>query len=314
MKILVTGGAGFIGANFVELVATFEEIEEIFVIDNLTYASNLKNLDQARSQKKIIFIQGDIAEFSFSNAGLSDITMVFNFAAESHVDRSISNPSLFVKSNIQGVQNLLTWMIGQPKTRLIQISTDEVYGSIKEGEWDEECKLDPHSPYSASKASADLLVQAHVNTYGIDAIITRCSNNYGKYQHYEKFIPKVIRSIMANQPVPVYGKGLNTREWIHVSDHVRAIWHVARIVDAGKIINIGSGERLTNLEMIEKIVQFMPEKKSKIDFIEDRLGHDFRYSIDSSYLKQTGFKLKTSLEEGLKSTVDWYQNNPTWWD
>lgn len=310
MKVLVSGGAGFIGSEFTRSLVSglYGEIpKKVYVLDLLTYAGNMDNLNGYH--ERFEFIHGDIADSKLVKDLFSEVDFVINFAAETHVDNSIDSPMPFVHSNFVGTANLLTQLIGFPNIRFIQISTDEVYGSIDFGSWDESFPLNPHSPYSATKAAADLLVQSFVTTYGVNASITRCCNNYGPFQFPEKLIPLFIQKLSRNEKVPVYGDGLNIREWIHVRDHCRAIWQVMNLGEPGEIYNIGSGYELSNLDLTYKLLNHFNKGVESIDFVSDRLGHDRRYSLDSTKIQdKIGFSNKTEFDVGLVETISWYQS------
>ena len=308
MKIAITGGAGFIGSEMVRQLV--EKDHQITVIDSLTYAGNIKTLDSAKD--KIDFQKVDIRNIErLSLIFLEDnFDAVVNFAAETHVDNSISDPKIFLETNILGTFNLLE-LARKHKFRFLQVSTDEVYGSIREGRFQELDKLDPSSPYSASKASAELLMQSYIKTYSIEALGVRCSNNYGQFQHHEKLIPAFISRIKRGNKVPVYGDGSNVREWIHVSDSVAGITKVLENGKVGEYYNISSGHFHNNLEVTRRILSYFGYGDQLIDFVEDRLGHDFRYALDSSKIqKELGWQSQISLDDGLKRTIDWYMNNP----
>ena len=313
MSVLVTGGLGFIGSHFVKLLA--EKGEDVVIFDKLTYAGNLENLaklDISTYSLEII----DLADVDSLTAGFNKypkIDMVVNFAAESHVDRSIQNSGPFIESNIKGTANLLDLLKDKVFKKLVQISTDEVYGSIEIGSWDEKSLIQPRSPYSASKASSDLLCLAYKNTFDLDIVITRCSNNYGPNQSLEKFIPTIIFSLLNNRKVPLYGNGMNRREWIHVQDHISAIYLLMKASSTEQTVyNIG-GVEMNNLDIALKISGYFNQNDSCIEFVQDRKGHDFRYAVDYRKIqKEFSWEPKVDLEAGLISTVDWYRKNPEW--
>jgi dTDP-glucose 4,6-dehydratase len=315
MRILVTGGAGFIGSNFVRRIVdgTLSGITSITVLDNLTYAGTLTNLE-GLSQDSFEFIQGDILNPDLTSKLAKNHDAIVNFAAESHVDRSISGSRHFVQTNVLGTQTLLeAARLGSVAT-FVQISTDEVYGSIAEGSWPETDPLMPNSPYAASKASADLVARSYFRTYGLDVRTTRCSNNYGPNQYPEKIIPLFVTNLIDRLKVPIYGEGLNVRDWLHVDDHCRGIHAVLTRGKAGEIYNIGGGTELSNAELTHKILNFMEEDDSRIEYVEDRLGHDRRYSVDITKIsRELGYKPLVDLELGLRETVEWYRENEHWW-
>ncbi len=311
MKILVTGGAGFIGSNFVRYLIEEKrtDAEDITVVDALKYGSKKDNL-KGLGCKLII---GDIRDYELMEKLVRDADAVVNFAAETHVDRSISSPDAFVQSNVIGVYTILEAIRrGNPDAKLVQIGTDEVYGDILEGSFAEDDGLSPSSPYSASKASADMFVLAYVRTYGIDAAITRCTNNYGAYQFPEKLIPKSIIRAKMDMKIPIYGTGKNIRDWIYVKDHCEAIDLVLRKGKAGEIYNVSASEEKTNLDVVGEILRIMA-KPDLIEFVEDRPGHDLRYSLDSSKIRKLGWKPKYGFKEGLEEVVKWYLENEWWW-
>lgn len=313
MKILVTGGAGFIGSEFVRSLLQDKYAEfgliptKVIVIDALTYAGNLENLEEINADPRYEFVHGNITDFELMLEISKSCDLLVNFAAESHVDRSIDNPSIFIETNVLGTYTVLEVAKRNNVRRVIQISTDEVYGSIENGSWNEESTLKPNSPYSASKASADLLARSYFKTFGLDIIITRSCNNYGPFQHHEKLIPQLISRILRSESLPIYGDGLNIREWIHVSDHTRAIGLLAVKGTSGDVYNIGSSEEYTNLEIANKLLSLVPESNSKIEFVKDRLGHDFRYSLNALKIQDLGFKLTNGFEKGIAGTIDWYR-------
>jgi dTDP-glucose 4,6-dehydratase len=315
LKVLVTGGAGFIGSNFVRLVLSNSEtsIQAITVLDKLTYAGTLTNL-AGLPKDAFEFIQGDICDQSLVSELGKRHDVIINFAAESHVDRSINSARDFMTTNIIGTQTLLeTLRFGTVQT-IIQVSTDEVYGSIENGSWDENFPLNPNSPYAATKASADLIARSYSKTYGVDVRITRCSNNYGPNQFPEKVIPLFVTSLIDNKKIPLYGNGQNYREWLHVEDHCRAILKVLTNGKSGEIYNIGGGTELSNKDLTMKILNLMNKDESCIEYVDDRPGHDFRYSVNSrKILDQLGFTPKINFENGILDTINWYLNNENWW-
>ncbi len=313
MKLMVTGGAGFIGSHFVNfLIDNFTldgEIERIIIIDKLTYASDTKYLEQLRKNPKVDFFKVDICDRHALFTGEWNVDFIVNFAAESHVDRSLKNPQIFTSTNILGTCNLLDLILEGKADTLIQISTDEVYGSILKGSWTEDYNLQPNSPYSASKASADLLAMSYYSSFDLDVRITRASNNFGPRQHSEKMIPTIINSILRNNPIPVYGTGNQIRDWLHVQDHVQGIWQAIKHGKKGQVYNLGGGTELTNLDLIAEISKFFPERKILIEHVEDRKGHDFRYSLDFTKANQElGYSPGVTLQDGLAKTIEFYIN------
>lgn len=310
MKILVTGGAGFIGCNFVRHMLKKYPKDKIVVLDKLTYAGRLENLQDVMD--KITFIKGDICNKKDVEKA-EDCDIIFNFAAETHVDRSIINAGVFAKTDVLGTHTLLEFARKHDVEKYIQISTDEVYGSITEGSFREDDVLDPSSPYSASKAGADLLVKAHHKTYGLPVMITRSSNNFGPYQYPEKLIPLFVTNALQNKPLPIYGDGLNVRDWIYVSDNCEAIDFVCQKGKIGNIYNIASGNEKTNIEITKLILKELNKPDSLIKFVKDRPGHDIRYSQDITKIKKLGWKPEYSFENAVKSTIKWYIENKCWW-
>lgn len=324
MKILVTGGAGFIGSNFIRYILNKYPNYKIINLDALTYAGNLENLldvdekfgkGQPEGFKRYLFIQGDIRNRELVDRLMGEVEAVIHFAAESHVDRSITNPDEFLSTNILGTQVLLESAKRNNIKKFLHISTDEVYGSIEEGYFTEKDILEPNSPYAASKAGADLLTRSYFKTYNLPVIITRTTNNFGPYQHPEKFFPLFITNLMEGKKVPLYGYGLNRRDWIYVDDNCEAldlIFHQGRI---GEIYNISTNtNELSNVEISSLLTYLLGQPPSSIEFVKDRPGHDFRYGIDSSKLRgELGWNHKYNLKEGLLKTIDWYKNNQWWW-
>ena len=315
MKILVTGGLGFIGSNFIKLLLSKHPDYEIVNIDKMGTGSNLANLKGVEKDSRYLFIKGDISDLNLMLKVVKDVETIVNLAAETHVDRSISNPSLFFESNTVGVFAILEAMRKVNKeARLVHVGTDEVYGDILRGSFREDAPLKPSSPYSASKAAADMFILAYHRTYGLDVVITRCTNNFGPYQFPEKLIPKTILRASMNLKIPIYGSGKNVRDWIYVLDHCEALDTVLEKGRSGEIYNISAGNELTNLEVVRKILKIMNKDESLIEFVEDRPGHDVRYSLDSSKIrKELGWKPKHDFEEALKQTVEWYLKNEWWW-
>ena len=315
MRLLVTGGAGFIGSNYVRMLVNGElkGITKIIVLDKLTYSGNKQNLIDLDSSS-FEFIQGDICDTELVSKLSKRVDAVVNFAAESHVDRSIDSSKEFIKTNVLGAHTLLESARKSNVGMFLQVSTDEVYGSIAEGSWDEDFPLQPNSPYAASKASADLISQAYHRTYGMDVRITRCSNNYGPFQYPEKVIPLFITNLMQEKKVPLYGQGLNVRDWLHVTDHCRGIHLVLTKGRPGDVFNIGGGRELSNLELTRVILQEMGASEEKIEKVADRLGHDFRYSLNIGKIeKELGYKPEVRFEEGIGQTIEWYKSNEKWW-
>lgn len=308
MKLLVTGGAGFIGSNFVNqfVLNSYPDISDLVVLDSLTYAGTIENLRPALSDPRVSFVQGDICDFNLVNEIVSGVDSIINFAAESHVDRSIKSSFEFVRTNVLGTQTLLECARINKVKKFLQVSTDEVYGSIFHGSWTEKSPLLPNSPYSASKAAADLLVRSYHITHGLHTVITRSSNNYGPRQFPEKLIPYFVQQLSAGAKVPLYGDGLNIRDWLHVDDHCLGIYIAFIKGDAGEIYNIGGGVELNNLQLTEAILALLELPNDRIEFVQDRLGHDFRYSIDWSKIKNLGYLPKKQFDEELKNTVMWF--------
>ncbi|EKN62787.1 dTDP-glucose 4,6-dehydratase [Schinkia azotoformans] len=318
MKLLVTGGAGFIGSNFVRYMVGKYPHYHIVNLDKLTYAGNLGNLKDIEDKPNYTFIKGDIADTEFINNLFEkeSFDYVLNFAAESHVDRSITEPDIFIKTNVLGTQVLLDATKNNDVKKYLQISTDEVYGTLEEtGYFTEETPLAPNSPYSASKASADFLVRAYHETYGLPINITRCSNNYGPYHFPEKLIPLMIINALNDKPLPVYGDGLNIRDWLHVEDHCQAIDLVLHKGQPGEVYNVGGNNERTNMDVVKIILNELGKPESLIKFVADRLGHDRRYAIDATKLKTNlGWNPKYRFEDGIKQTIQWYLDNKDWWE
>jgi dTDP-glucose 4,6-dehydratase len=314
MKLLVTGGMGFIGSNFIRRALADHADFNVVNLDKLTYGSNPENLRDQENRNSYRFVKGDICDEALVKSITKDIDAIINFAAESHVDRSISNPQAFVESNTRGVLTLLE-ACRQRDLKFLQVSTDEVYGSTPEGRpFLETDRLDPSSPYSASKASADMLVNAYHRTYGLWAVVTRSTNNYGRYQFPEKFIPKTIIRASQGLQVPIYGSGKQIRDWIHVQDHCAALDLAIRKGRPGEIYNIAGGNQVENLEVVKRILNIMGKGVSLISHGEDRPGHDLRYRLDASKIEhELGWKPRHSFEDGLTDTVKWYLENESWW-
>jgi dTDP-glucose 4,6-dehydratase len=311
MRLLITGGAGFIGCNFVRHILAEHPGYEVVVLDKLTYAGRMENLQEVID--KISFVQGDICDKSDVDKAITDCDAVVNFAAETHVDRSITQAGSFIRSNVLGTHTLLEAARTSGLEKFVQIGTDEVYGSAPAGSFIESDPLDPSSPYSASKAGADLLARAYFTTYGLHVSITRSSNNFGPYQYPEKLIPFFIFRAMRGETLPVYGSGLNVRDWLYVSDNCSAIDLVLHKGRPGEIYNIGGGNELTNLEITRKILRRLNKPEVLIEHVRDRLGHDFRYSIDSKKIRNLGWRPERNFDDALEKTVDWYVNNEWWW-
>ncbi|MDE8564470.1 dTDP-glucose 4,6-dehydratase [Anoxybacillus rupiensis] len=317
MNILVTGGAGFIGSNFVRYMLEKYPKYKIVNYDLLTYAGNLENLQDVQKNGQYVFVKGDIGNYQLVDyvVGTHQIDVIVNFAAESHVDRSISDPGIFVKTNVLGTQVLLDVAKTHGIKKYVQISTDEVYGSLGEtGYFTEETPLAPNSPYSASKAGADLLVRAYHETYGLNVNITRCSNNYGPYHFPEKLIPLMITNALEGKELPIYGDGQNVRDWLHVKDHCTAIDLVIHKGIPGEVYNIGGHNERTNNEIVHLIVEKLGVSKSLIKYVPDRLGHDRRYAIDPAKItEELGWTPQYEFDKGIEETIQWYIHHPDWW-
>lgn len=313
MKLLITGGAGFIGSNFIRLIFNKYPDYQVTNLDKLTYAGNLDNLKDVEVRSNYRFVRGDICDPKAVAEASAGVDAVVNFAAETHVDRSILEPGSFIQTDIYGTYVLLEAVKRQGIKRYIQISTDEVYGSIESGSFTEESPLYPSSPYSASKAGADMLVGSYWKTYRLPVIITRSSNNFGPYQYPEKLIPLFITNTIEDKPLPLYGDGLNVRDWIYVEDNCEAIDLVLHQGQEGEVYNIGGGNERTNIEITDIILRELGRPKDLIKYVKDRPGHDRRYSIDSSKVASLGFSRRYSFEEAIRSTVRWYCENEWWW-
>jgi dTDP-glucose 4,6-dehydratase len=310
MRLLVCGGAGFIGSNFVRLRVR-DEGDEVVVLDKLTYAGRRENL----ADLDVPLVVGDIADQEAVDAAIgSGVDAIVNFAAETHVDRSISEPDAFVTTNGQGTYQLLEAARRHEIARYVQISTDEVYGSIEEGSFTEESPIVPSSPYSASKAGADLLVQSYFHTYGLPALICRGSNNYGPYQYPEKLIPLMVLNALHADPLPVYGDGMQVRNWLYVEDFGRGIGHALTHGAPGEVYNVGGPDEAPNIEVVNRIVALTGADPSIIEYVTDRPGHDRRYSLGSEKIRALGWEAQVHFDEGLERTVQWYRDNPTWWE
>jgi dTDP-glucose 4,6-dehydratase len=316
MKLLVTGGAGFIGSSFVRYVLRSRQDIQVLNLDLLTYAGNLRNLQEVAEDSRYGFARGDIADPKKVGQIFQEhsIDAIVNFAAETHVDRSIVDSAPFVRTNIEGTRCLLEQARMHKVSKFVQISTDEVYGSLgPSGAFREDSPIDPSSPYSASKAAADMLALAYHRTYGVPVLITRCSNNYGPYQFPEKLIPVLITNAMENRPLPIYGDGLNVREWIFADEHSRAVLMALEKGKPGEVYNIGSGHEKTNLEVVREILRLMGKPESLIQFVKDRPGHDRRYAIDCSKIRRAWkWKPETDFADGLAATIDWYKTHQDW--
>lgn len=316
MNVLVTGGMGFIGSNFILRLHRAYPHYRIINLDLLTYAGNPANLEQIRSSPNYRFVHGDIADRAIVDSIMAEgVDAVVHFAAESHVDRSIENPLRFVRTNVTGTLQLLESARKHGVARFVQVSTDEVYGSLgPDGLFTERTPLAPNSPYSASKAGADLLARSYYETYGLPVIITRCSNNYGPRQFPEKLIPLVITRALEDREVPIYGDGLNVRDWLHVDDHCAAVDLALHRGVPGEVYNVGGNNEHTNVDIVRRILAELGKPESLIRFVQDRPGHDRRYAIDASKIRETlGWSPRYRFDEGLKMTIEWYVSNPEWW-
>ncbi len=313
MKLLVTGGAGFIGSNFIRLILNKYPDYEVINLDLLTYAGNLDNLRDIEKNENYRFVQGDIRDEDVVDKVMKGVDAVVNFAAESHVDRSIGGPADFIQTDVYGTYVLLEASRQHGVGRYLQISTDEVYGSIKEGSFVESDRLEPSSPYSASKAGGDMQVMAYNTTYGLPTLITRSSNNFGPYQYPEKIIPLFITNLVEGKKVPLYGDGMNVRDWIYVTDNCEGIDAVLHKGEIGEIYNIGGGNERSNIFITKTILEALGKGEDMIETVADRLGHDFRYSIDCSKANALGWQPSHSFEGAIRETIDWYVNNPQWW-
>lgn len=319
--ILVTGAAGFIGSNFVRMLASRSEAVKLIAFDKLSYSGNLANIAEYVDGRRVVFVRGDICDAEAVGRTWAEhgVTHVVNFAAESHVDRSILSCEPFVQSNVVGVQVLLDVARARGVQRFLQISTDEVYGSLPENrpelKFTEDSPLAPNSPYAATKASADCLVRSYQHTYGLPAIITRSSNNYGPYQFPEKLIPLFVTNLMEGRKVPLYGDGMNVRDWVHVEDHCAAVWAVLQRGRAGEVYNIGGNNELTNRALTEMVLRAMGrEWEQSVEYVKDRPGHDRRYAIDASKIeRELGWRPRWRFEEGIAVTVRWYRESEMWW-
>jgi dTDP-glucose 4,6-dehydratase len=317
MKVLVTGGAGFIGSHYVRTLLTGGydvEVEGVTVLDKLTYAGNRANLAAVAGDARLTFVQGDICDMPLLAELMPGHDVALNFAAETHVDRSIVQAPDFVLTNVVGTQAFLQTCLDAGVPRVVQVSTDEVYGSIESGSWTEESPLLPNSPYSAAKAGGDLIARAYARTHGLHVTITRCTNNYGPYQFPEKVIPLFVTNLLDGLTVPLYGDGLNVRDWLHVDDHCRGIQLVAERGEAGEIYNIGGGREMTNKELTALLLDACGATWERVESVVDRKGHDRRYSLDDSKLRALGYQPRVRFEDGLAETVAWYRDNRDWWE
>jgi dTDP-glucose 4,6-dehydratase len=318
MRILVTGGAGFIGSHYVRTLLRggfpgYEQVQ-VTVLDKLTYAGNLANLDPAVRDPRYVFVHGDICDPVLLARIVPGHDIVINFAAETHVDRSITGAADFVASNVAGVQVLLQACVDAGVGRVVQVSTDEVYGSIASGSWAEGAQLEPNSPYAAAKAGGDLMARAYARTHGLNVSITRCCNNYGPYQFPEKVIPLFVTNLLDGLKVPLYGDGGNVRGWVHVDDHCRGIQLVLERGEPGRVYHIGGDVELTNIELTRALLDACGAGWDMVQRVEDRKGHDRRYALDDSLLRGMGYAPRTPFADGLKATVSWYQENRAWWE
>ena len=313
MKILITGGYGFIGSNFIRYMLEKYSDVEIVNVDKLSYGSNIENL-RGINEERYRFVRGDVADYELMKKLIEDVDVVVNFAAETHVDRSIADPYPFLKSNVEGVLSILEALRSHRNVRLVHISTDEVYGDILNGSFKEDDRLKPSSPYAATKAAADMLCLAYYRTFNLDIVIVRPTNNFGQYQHPEKLIPKTIIRALLGLKIPVYGSGRNIRDWLYVLDNCRAIDLVLRKGESGEVYNISAGNEYENVEVVKNVLKILRRDYSLIEFVEDRPGHDVRYSVDSTKIREElGWKPLYSFNEALENTVKWYIENEWWW-
>lgn len=314
MRILITGGAGFIGSNFIRYILNRDRDCEVVNLDKLSYAGNLENLKDIEKNPRYTFMKGDICDPKIVDKAIKGCDYVANFAAESHVDRSIIDPSEFVMTNVVGTHILLDAARRAKINRFIQISTDEVYGSIEKGSFNENSPLFPNSPYSASKAGAELLCRSYFITFGLPVVVTRSSNNFGPYQYPEKFVALSITNLIEGKKMPLYGDGKNVRDWIYVEDNCDAIYFILEKGIAGETYNIAGGSEMQNIEILKAILELMRQPSSKIEYVKDRLAHDRRYSLDDSKLRKLGWKSKYEFKDALSRTIEWYKKNQDWWE
>ncbi len=314
MRILVTGGAGFIGSNFVRYSRAAHPQDEIVNLDKLTYAGNLENVADLDSDPACRFVRGDITDPEVLEMLVPSVDAIINFAAESHVDRSILSPEEFLQTNVIGTYRLLEAARLHRVERFIQVSTDEVYGSIENGEFSEDDRVRPSSPYSASKGAADGLAHSYWKTYGVPVLITRCSNNFGPYQFPEKLIPLAMANALEGRRIPIYGDGLQARDWLYVTDHCTAIDLVLRNGEPGRIYNVAAGNEWTNLALIERLLNLLGASRSLIEFVKDRPGHDRRYAVRADQIRSLGWAPATSFDSALEGTIAWYRSHRGWWE
>lgn len=314
MKILVTGGSGFIGSNFIRLMMKKYPDYKIINLDKLTYCGNIENLEDMKSNPRYQSIKGDISDADTVRRAIEGCDAVINFAAESHVDRSIKDPNRFVKTNVHGAMTLLKCAREANIAKFVQIGTDEVYGSIDKGSFTEKSNLNPRSPYSASKAGADLLALSFYATYQLPVVVTRSSNNFGPYQYPEKIVPLFITNALDDEKLPVYGDGMNVRDWLFVLDNCDAIDIVLHKGAIGEVYNVSGGVEIPNMRLTRKILDYLKKPHSLIEFVDDRPGHDRRYSLEAAKIKSLGWKPRHEFEDALKDTIDWYKNNRAWWE
>jgi len=315
MKLLVTGGMGFIGSNFIRYILSTRKDVEVINLDNISIGANPANLKDLKKNRRYNFVKGSIGDFKLVSKLIKKVDAVINCAAQTHVDRSIANPDPFMESNTKGTYSLLeATRRSNPAAKIVHVSTDEIYGDIPEGSFNEEDRLRPSNPYAASKSAADMFALAYHRTYGLKVAVTRCINNFGPYQHPEKLIPKTIIRAHLELPIPVYGKGNQIRDWIYVQDHCEALAQIMEKGLPGEIYNISAGNEVPNLKVVQSILDFMEKPRSLIEFVDDRPGHDVRYSLDSTKIRtQLEWKPKHKFTEALERTVRWYTGNEWWW-